>query len=155
MENKKSPVTNYPQKAIRNRAKQVAYTRNGASRLLSSPPTGILALLLLMVGIMAAWNAAAAFHAHMIAIPALVPVLVYVLRVSFALLAALLFTGFLYLFGTPRKAREIENDLAAAFGIARSSPLYYRCPFLVACKPIKGTMTIQYIFWSRWVDLSR
>lgn len=150
----KPPVTNYPQKAIRKRAKQRAYIGNGIMKT-TKPPASVLAILVLMAIIVTTWKVSATFAVRLNITPALVPLVVYTLRVSSLLVALLLSIGFLYMLGTPHKAREIESDLAAVFGIAKSSPLFYRCPFLVSCKPIKGTTAREYIFWSRWLALEK
>lgn len=155
MDKQKSPITNYPQNNIRNRAKRFAYIRNGMAGLLAKPRTIILTTFFLVAVIVAAWKVSAAFAVRLNTIPALAPVMAYTLRVSSLLIVLLLFAGFLYLLGIPRRAREIENDLAAAFGITKSSPLFYRCPFLVSTKPIKGTAAREYVFWSRWLALEK
>ena len=95
------------------------------------------------------------FAAYLITIPPFVSVFVGAFRVSAILVATLLWTFFHYLIGRPRKAREVERDLAGAFGITLSSPLFYRCPFLVACRPVKGTAAKDFIFWSRWQNIER
>lgn len=147
------PVIYYPQRAIRRRAQLWLYIRNGLVRLFTKPPVATLILLLLMTGIAAVWKATVVVAAHLITIPALVPVFIYTLRISLLLVVVLLVVAVLYLIGIPHKAREIENDLAAAFDITRS--LFYRCPFLVACKPIEGTTAKEYVFWSRWINVEK
>lgn len=147
----KPPVNYYPQTAIRTRAKQRAYIESGIRKF----PVNVLALLVLMGTIIVVWNMAPMFAAHFNTIPAFVPVFVYALRISGLLAVVLLFVGSLYLLGKPHRTREIENDLAVVFGVVRPSPLFYRCPFLVACNPVKGTTAKEYVFWSRWQNLER
>lgn len=142
----------YPQLATRNRAKLRAYIGNGIRKF----PANILALLALLVTAAGAWNTAPMLAASFITVPVLIPVFIYAARIVALLVAALLFVGVLYLIGRPRKSREIENDLATVFGVAKSSnSLFYRCPFLVACQPIKGTAAKEFVFWSRWQGLDR
>lgn len=147
----KPPVNFYPQTAIRNRAKRCAYIGNGIRN-----PASVLALLTLIAAAMGAWNMAPALAASLVSLPVLASVFIYATRILTLLMAVLLLAGVLYLIGKPRKAREIENDLATVFGVAKSSnSLFYRCPFLVACKPIKGTAVKELVFWSRWQGLER
>lgn len=148
----KAPIKFYPQLAARNRGKLLAYIGNGIRRF----PAIILALLLLVTAV-GAWNMAPALAASFITVPVLVPVFIYATRIVTLLVAALLFVGVLYLIGRPRKAREIENDLAAVFGVAKTqNSLFYRCPFLVSCQPVsKGTAAKEFVFWSRWQGLDR
>ena len=147
----KAPIKFYPQLATRNRAKLRAYIGNGIRKF----PANIPALLALIAAVAGAWNMAPTLAASFITVPVLVPVFIYAARIVTLLVAALLFVGVLYLIGRPRKAREIERDLAGAFGITLSSPLFYRCPFLVSCRPVKGTAAKEFVFWSRWQDLAR
>ena len=145
----KHPVNVYPQSAIRNRAKQRAYIASGARKF----PANVLALFALIAAVIVVWNMAPMFATLFNTIPTLAPIFVYALRISGLLMVVLLFVGSLYLLGKPHRAREIENDLAVVFSIARPSTLFYRCPFLVACKPIKGTAAKEFVFWSRWQAL--
>ena len=149
----KAPVKFYPQLATRNRAKLRDYIGNGIRKF----PANILALLALIAATAGAWNTAPTLAASFIRVPVLIPVFIYVARIVTLLVAALLFVGVLYLIGRPRKAREIENDLAAVFGVAKTqNSLFYRCPFLVSCQPVsKGTAAKEFVFWSRWQDLAR
>lgn len=148
----KSPVKFYPQLATRNRAKLRAYIGNGIRRF----PANILVLLALLVAAAGVWNAAPALSVRFISVSVLIPVFIYAVRIVTLLVAVLLFVGVLYLIGRPRKAREIEHDLAAVFGVAKTqNSLFYRCPFLVACRPVKGTAAKEFIFWSRWQNTER
>lgn len=148
----KAPATFYLQLAIRNRAKLRAYISNGIRKI----PASALALLAVITAIVTAWNMMPAFAASFISVPALAPVFIYAARILVILVAALLFIGAMYLIGRPRKEREIENDLAVVFGVAQTSnSLFYRCPFLVACRPVKGTAVNEFVFWSRWQNLDR
>lgn len=148
----KSPVKFYPQLATRNRAKLRAYIGNGIRRF----PANILALLALIAAVVGAWNTAPSLAASFISVPVLVPIFIYAARILFLLLFALIFVSVLYLLGRPRKAQEIEHDLAAVFGVAKTqNSLFYRCPFLVACRPVKGTAAKEFIFWSRWQNTER
>lgn len=147
----KSPVNFYPQIAMRNRAKLRTYIGNGTRN-----PASVLALLALIVAAAGVWNMAPTLAASLISVSVLVPVFIFALRILALFAAALVFAGVLYLIGRPRKAREIENDLATVFGVAKTSnSLFYRCPFLVACRPVKGTASKEFVFWSRWQDLDR
>lgn len=148
------PIINYPQNSIRRRAKRGAYIKNGMVKL-STPPATSFILLFLMVVIITTWKVPTIFAAKLISISAFVPVFICALRISILLVAVLFFVIVLYLIGTPHKAREIENDLAATFGIAKTSPLFYRCPFLVACEPVKGTALKVFVFWSKWLDVEK
>ncbi len=147
----KPPVNVYPQNAIRNRAKQRAYIVSGARKF----PANVFALFALIAAVVVVWNIAPMFATHFNTIPTLAPIFIYALRISGLLMVVLLFAGSLYLLGKPHRAREIENDLAVVFGVVRPSPLFYRCPFLVACNPVKGTTAKEYVFWSRWQNLER
>ena len=155
MENKRPNVTNYPQNNIRNRAKQRHYIGNGLKVLIASPLKGVLVLLFLAVAFLAAWRAADTFIPRITTIPLLIPVVVYAVRVLIPTVFLLLLAGFLWLLGAPAHAREIENDLAAAFGIAKTTALNYRRPFLISSKPLKGSTVTEYVFWSRWIDLDQ
>lgn len=151
MSNKNSSVTNNPKNVLRLKEKRLAYIKNGLAKLFAGPQAIILTLPLLIVVIIT-WNAPVVLAAKLITIAALVPVFIRALRISILLVAVLLFIIILYLIGTPHKAREIENDLAAAFGIEKTSQ-FYRCPILMACKPVKGSTAKEYVFWSRWLDV--
>lgn len=148
---KKMKYPNYPQNAIRRRAKQKLYILQGITRLFCSPFKVIPALLLLLSISIMAWKTADVAAALIPSFPAFVPLVTCSARVFFILIITLLTLAFLYLYGKPRKAREIENDLAAIFKIPNGC--FYRCPFLTARKPVKGTKAIQYTLWSRWVPL--
>lgn len=148
----KAPVKFYPQLATRNRAKLHAYIGNGIRRF----PANILALLALIAAVVGAWNTAPALAASFISVPVLALIFIYAARILALLVAALFWLLSLYIFGRPRKARESERDLAVVFGVAKTlNSLFYRCPFLVACRPVKGTAAKEYIFWSRWQNLER
>lgn len=155
MKRQNPPVTYYPQNAIRRRAKRCLYIGNGIAKLFTKPPVAILILLLLMAGIITTWKVSAAFGDHLITIPALIPVFVYTLRTAILLVVALLFVVVLYLIGIPYNARHIENDLATAFEIEKTSKLFYRCPFLVSCRPVPGSIAQEYVFWAKWLDVSK
>lgn len=146
------PIKISPQLATRNRAKQRAYIGNGIRKF----PASALALLALIGAVAGIWSALPMLAAYLITIPPFVFVFVGAFRVSAILVATLLWAIFLYLIGRPRKAREIENDLATVFGVAKSSnSQFYRCPFLVSCRPVKGTAAKEFVFWSRWQALDR
>ena len=147
----KANIKFYPQLAARHRAELRAYIWGNGVRNAAS----VLVLFALLAAVAGAWNMAPTLAASFITVPVLVPVFIYAARIVTLLVAALLFVGVLYLIGRPRKAREIERDLAGAFGITLSSPLFYRCPFLVSCRPVKGTAAKEFVFWSRWQDLAR
>lgn len=148
-------ITNYQYNTIRRRAKRRIYIRNGISKLFTKPTVVILMLLLIIAGIIVTWKATVVVAVHLITITALVPVFIYALRISISLVTVLLFTAFLYLFGMPRKASKIEADIADTFKIKKSSTSFYRCPFLVSCKPVEGTTEKEYVFWSKWIDVKQ
>ena len=155
MEKKRPNVTNYPQNNIRNRAKQRHYIGNGVKKLIASPLKGAPVLLLLMIAFLAAWKAANTFIPLITRVPILVPVITYAVRVLIPTVLLLLLAGFLWLLGNPAHSREIESDIATAFGIANIAALKYRRPFLISSKPIKGSTVTEYVFWSRWIDLDQ
>lgn len=159
MENKqsaKSESTNYQsQESIRNLAKQYSYIFGGLKKLLACPWKGVAVLLVSIIAFISAWKAADAWIPNMTTIRLLLSALTYAVRILIPTVLLLLLTGLLWLLGTPRKAQEIENDVAAALGIDRTSPLYYRRPFLISCTPIKGTTAAEYVFWSRWIDIDQ
>lgn len=142
------PIKIPPQLATRNRAKQRAYIGNGIRKF----PASALALLALIGAVAGIWSVLPMLAAYL---TPFVSVFVGAFRISAILVATLLWVFFLYLIGRPRKAREVERDLAGVFGITLSSPLFYRCPFLVACRPVKGTAAKDFIFWSRWQNIER
>lgn len=147
----KSPAKFSLQLATRNRAKQRAYIGNGIRKF----PASALALLALIGAVAGIWSVLPMLAAYL---TPFVSVFVGAFRISAILVATLLWAFFLYLIGRPRKAREVERDLAGAFGITLSSPLFYRCPFLVACHRISCTNGVEikeYIFWSRWQNIER
>lgn len=148
MKRQKLPDIYYPQNALRRRAKLWIYFRTGLTKL----PVAILILLFLMAGIVVTWKATVTFG-DLITIPSLIPIFVYTLRITILLVVVLLFTAFIYLLGMPSNARDIENSIADAFEIEKTSRLYYRCPFLVSCKPVKGATAKEYVFWSKWIDV--
>ena len=146
------PIKIPSQLATRNRAKQRAYIGNGIRKF----PASALALLALIGAVAGIWSALPMLAAYLITISPFVFVFAGAFRVSAILVATLLWAIFLYLIGRPRKAREIENDLATVFGVAKSSnSQFYRCPFLVSCRPVKGTAAKEFVFWSRWQGLDR
>lgn len=157
MENKrpKDVINFYPQENIRNRAKQRHYIHEGIKKLIANPLIGIFVLLLLIIAFISVWKTADTFIPSMIKVPLLVPVVTYAVRILIPTIFLLLLTGLLWLLGTPPRAREIENDVAAAFGITKTSALYYRRPILISSKPIKGSDVTEYVFWSRWIDLDQ
>lgn len=146
----KANIKFYPQLATRHRARLRDYIWNGIRN-----PASVLVLFALLAAVAGAWNMAPTLAASFITVPVLIPVFICTVRIVTLLVAALFFVGVLYLIGRPRKAREVERDLAGAFGITLSSPLFYRCPFLVSCRPVTGTAAKEFVFWSRWQDLAR
>lgn len=147
----KSP--HYVHEAIRRRAKLRLYIGNGIKQLFHSLPIGLFALLLLVTAFVATWKVADIIAPEMTSLPAIIVAIKWLARIVFFVLIALVAIGFLYLFGAPRKAREIENDIATAFSIPAEC-LHLR-PFLVSQKPVKGTTATEYIFWSRWIPLEK
>lgn len=142
---------NHSYDAIRHRAKLWLYTKNGVKKLFDRSPIGLLGLLLLISVFAVTWKTADIVAPLMAPLPILVPAIKWLVRILLFILIALLITGFLYLLGTPPKAREIENDLAAAFSIEKEN--LYRCPFLVSKKPVEGaSKTAEYTFWGRWIS---
>ena len=136
----------------RNRAKQLHYSREGIKKLLASPLKGILLILILIIAFIAAWETVDAFIPSMITVPLLVPVITYTIRALIPAIILLLLAGFLFWFGKPKNAREIESDVAAAFGVTKDSNRYKR-PFLISSKPVKGSDVTEYVFWSRWINV--
>lgn len=53
-------------------------------------------------------------------------------------------------FGKPERADEIDENIAAAFGIAEN--VYYQSPFVFSCAPINGSRVgaLDYAFYSRF-----
>lgn len=135
----------------RRKAKLRLYIENGVKRLFHNLPTGLLILLLLISIYVATWKVADTIALLTAPIPAFIPVIKCLVRVLLFMLTTLFVAGFLYLFGTPRKAREIESGLATAFKIPNE--YLYRCPFLVSQWPIKGTTATEYTFWTRLIPL--
>lgn len=152
---KSESINHQPQESIRSRAKQCSYIFGGLKKLLASPWKGVVVLLLSTIAFLVAWKAADTYITNMTTIPLLLSTLTYAVRILIPAVLLMLLAGLLWLLGAPRKAQEIENDVAAALGIARTSLLYYRRPFLISRTPIKGTTAAEYVFWSRWIDLDQ
>lgn len=159
MENKQftksQSINHQPQENIRSRAKQRSYIFGGLKKLFANPWKGVVVLLLSIIAFLAAWKAADTYIPNMTTIPLLLSALTYAGRILIPTVILLLLAALLWLLGAPHKAQEIENDVAAALGIARTSPLSYRRPFLISRMPIKGTTAAEYVFWSRWIDLDQ
>jgi len=153
--NNGNSLNHQPQESIRNRAKQRKYIFGGLKKLVASPWKGIIVLLVSIIAFIVAWKAADTYIPCMTTIPLLLSALTYATRILIPTVLLLLLAGLLWLLGAPHKAQEIENDVAAALGIARTSPLYYRRPFLISRMPIKKTTAVEYVFWSRWIDLDQ
>jgi hypothetical protein len=143
----------YPQENIRKKAKQRHYIREGFKKLIASPLKSIIVLTLMMIAFIATWKVADIFIPKMTTISLFIPILTYAARVLILTILLLLVAGFLWLLGSPPKSREIDNDVAAAFGITRA--LFHRRPFLISKKPVKGSSVKEYVFWSRWIDLDQ
>jgi hypothetical protein len=156
MDNNRSPNVYFnfqPLENIRNKAKQRHYISMGIKKLIASPLKSIIVLSLMIIAFIATWKAADIFIPKMTTIPLLIPLVTYAARVLILTIHLLLMAGFLWLLGSPPKSREIDNDVAAAFGI--TSALYYRWPFLISKKSVKGSSVTEYVFWSRWIDLDQ
>ena len=76
-----------------------------------------------------------------------------IINISVILIFILILSGLLSWLGTPRRARIIEHDIAAALVLSKID--YHKRPFLISYKRVKGSAVTEYVFWSKWIPLDK
>lgn len=108
----------------------------------------------LIIAVIIAWNTRDAAIETYITItnPLYIQIVTYIANILLVTLFVVLLIAILSLAGTPHRARAIDDDVAAAFGLTTARNSYKR-PFLISRKKIKGTKIVEYVFWSRWTPI--
>lgn len=141
------------QEQERRRIKQWAYTTNGLKKLFRIPLVGVLFAALMCIIPLLLWELADTVTPLVPSISLLVPVINWSARVLFETLYVLVLLGVLYLLGTPNKAKEAEIACARAFQIKPDA--FFSTPLLIQMQKNKGERTVEFIFWSKWIDYQR
>lgn len=152
MKNKNLSDKDIKKNAIRNRAKLYLYIQNGIKKLLAYPIFGVLVLFFFATVVLVMLRVTEIFTTKVMAGFPFTSVVVLAAKILLTCVFILVAGAFLYLIGTPNKAKEIERDLSEVFDTTRE---YYRTPFLVSCQSVKKGSAKEYVFWSRWIDLER
>lgn len=163
---------NRPYERRRNNAKRRYRCREGLKQLFLKP-VKIIPILFLIVVYIVVWYMSDVFITYIITssslspfisyldefiadittILILIPVITYFVKGMVSIFFLLLLIGLLSWLGKPRRAKEIEDDVAAA--LIKANKDYYKRPFLISSTPINGGYAMEYAFYSRWISLDR
>jgi len=148
MNQQKTPIDINPYERKRTRAKQRHRLWEGFKQL--RKPMKTIPVLLLVVVSVIAWNMKDGFVEQFPAIPLLMPVVSLTVAAAVPIFFMLLLAGLLSLIGTPKQARDIDDDVATVL----AEKDYYKRPFLISRAPLSGDAEVL-TFWSRWISIEK